>query len=331
MLSLYEGCPIERKYREEVMGLFKKLGVSPDLQPSIDWDLIPAETFAIFESWGGKERVRHASERFYYFYIDYWEQPATLCLMERGIKFARVLAKIDAPQEMIDKAVASQGKTMGLDKTYAISAEIKKWLLTNIVDSEDQSKVIPIKTGLDKDIPPIDLPGKDDPVPELTRIHLASSTETLEETEVTGLIKEKNFYDSQYNPDGSFANYLIDNKDGLTVTDLVTGLMWQLEGYDIMSRRKMIGHAKQANDEMFAGFNDWRLPTLEEALSLMEPAENSKGLHLSPCFSEHQPFIFLNEKREPGGYWFCDYKQGTVFWASGTIPGGFGRLCRTVE
>lgn len=312
------------------MSLFKKLGVSPDLQPSIDWDLIPAETFAIFESWGGKERVRNASERFYYFYIDNWEQPATLCLMERGIKFARVLATIDAPQELIDSAVASQGKTMGLDKTYAISPEIKKWLIKNVVDSEDDSKVIPIKTGLDTSQEPIDLPGIDDPAPELFRVHLASTTDTLKESEVAALIKEKNFHDSQYNPDGSFAHYLVDNKDGLTVTDLATGIMWQLEGYDITSRRKMVGYTKQANKEKFAGFSDWRLPTLEEALSLMEPLKNSKGLHLNPCFSEHQPFIFLNEKREPGGYWFCDFKQGTVFWASGTIPGGFGRLCRTV-
>jgi hypothetical protein len=313
------------------MSLFTKLGVSPELQPSIDWELIPAETFAIFESWGGKERVRHASERFYYFYIDNWEQPATLCLMERGIKFARVLAKIDAPQEMIDNAVASQGKTMGLDKTYAISAEIKKWLLENIVDSEDDSKVIPVKTGLDSGPDIVKLPGKDDPPPELTSIHLASTTETIDESEIAGLIKEKNFYDSQYNPGGSFANYLVDNKDGLTVTDLVTGLMWQLEGYDITSRRKIAAQTELANKEKYAGFNDWRLPTMEEALSLMEPAENKRGIHLHPCFSEHQPFIFLNEKREPGGYWFCDYKQGTVFWASGTIPGGFGRLCRTVE
>ena len=82
------------------MGLFKKLGLGGTV--SIEWNITPADTFGIFESWGGKDRVRSKNERFYYFYIDNWAHPAKLFLMERGIKFARVLARIDAPQEMID-------------------------------------------------------------------------------------------------------------------------------------------------------------------------------------------------------------------------------------
>jgi hypothetical protein len=314
------------------MGLFTKLGISPDLLPSVDWELIPAETFAIFESWGGRERVRSAKERFYYFYIDNWEKPATLCLMERGIKFARVLARIDAPQALIDASIAGQGKTMGLDKTYAISEEIKEWLIENVVDSEDDSKVIPIKTGLDIVSEKMDLPGPNNPVPAITKRSLShSSNHIIIENEVADLIKAQNFYDSQYNPEGYCENYFVDNQDGLTVTDMVTGIMWQIDGYDITSLRKMVGNVKAANESELAGFNDWRLPTLEEALSIMQPEKNAKGLHLHPCFSEHQPFIFLAEKREPGGYWFCDYKQGTIFWASGTIPGGFGKLCRSLR
>jgi hypothetical protein len=313
------------------MGLFNKLGISPDLLPSIDWDLIPAETFAIFESWGGSERVRSSKERFYYFYIDNWEQPATLCLMERGIKFARVLAKIDAPQAMIDAAVAAQGKTMGLDKTYAISEEIKQWLIKNVVDTTDDSKVIPIKTGLDIPIEAVNLPGVNDPLPAITKRSLSHSSTIINEDDVVELIRAQNFFDSQYNPEGYFENYFVDNQDDLTVSDMVTGIMWQIDGYDITSNRKMVGHVKEANETNFAGYNDWRLPTMEEALSIMQPEKNRNDLHLHLCFSENQPFIFLNEKRDPGGYWFCDYKQGTVFWASGTIPGGFGKLCRTLS
>ena len=51
------------------MGLSAKLGF--DNKISIDWEITPADTFGIFESWGGKERVRNKSERFYYFYIGY--------------------------------------------------------------------------------------------------------------------------------------------------------------------------------------------------------------------------------------------------------------------
>jgi hypothetical protein len=84
------------------------------------------------------------------------------------------------------------------------------------------------------------------------------------------------------------------------------------------------------NKEGFAGYQDWRMPTLDEALSLMEAKVNEKGVYLHPCFSKEQPFIFTSARRKPTGYWFVDYKQGKVYWSSGTVPGGFSRLCRNI-
>ena len=126
------------------MNFFRKLGIDPT-QASIDWDLKPAETFGIFESWGGKERVKNKNDRFYYFYIDNWQPPARLNLMERGIKYARILARIEAPQELIDNCIADQGKSTTLDASYSIDDAMKLWLQKNIVDSGDDSLVIPIQ------------------------------------------------------------------------------------------------------------------------------------------------------------------------------------------
>ena len=84
------------------------------------------------------------------------------------------------------------------------------------------------------------------------------------------------------------------------------------------------------NREGHLGYHDWRLPSVEEAMSLMESQANDKDIHLNSNFSKEQPFIFTSAQRTPGGYWFVDYKHGRLFWSSGTIPGGFGRLCRTV-
>ena len=120
---------------------------------------------------------------------------------------------------------------------------------------------------------------------------------------------------------GDNSSILIDQK---------TSLMWQRGGLDIGSIRAMQRGIGELNEQGLAGFCDWRLPTMEEAMSLMDPQKNQKGVYLSPVFSKEQPFIFVAAQRKPGGYWFVDYKQGRAFWASGTIPGGFGRLVRTL-
>ena len=83
------------------MGLFTCLGLSSEL--AIDWQMNPEYSFGTFESWGGRERVRSETERIYYFFIDAWGDEPRLCLMERGVKHAKVVAEITAPAEMLKK------------------------------------------------------------------------------------------------------------------------------------------------------------------------------------------------------------------------------------
>jgi hypothetical protein len=311
------------------MSFFTKLGIDRT-QASIDWDLQPADTFGMFESWGGKERVKNKNERFYYFYIDNWQLPARLLLMERGIKYARILARIEAPQELIDTCIAGQGKSTTLDASYAIDDAIKLWLQKNVVDSDDDSLVIPIKAEEEEVLRETGLPRPSDPVPELHLRNLRSTPLAFKEGELAGLIKRSGLFERRYNPEANAEGYLVDNGDGLTVTDRTTKLMWQRGGSDINSIRTIQSWIGELNMSNFAGHNDWRLPTFEEALSLAVKAKNSKELYLHRCFSAGQPFIFTSDKRNPGGHWFIDYAQARVFWASGFNPGGFGRVCRNI-
>ena len=312
------------------MGLAEKLGMG-DQPVSIDWDLTPSDTFAMFESWGGKdqERIRNNAELHYYFYIDNWNSPAKLCLMERGVKHAKILAHIDCPQDMLKKCVARQGKDMR-DQSYAIDEGIKQWLLEKIIESEDSSRIALVDNSVAQEEMETGLPKKGDPLPVLEKVSLRAAGAVLTEQEATRLAAHHNFYDSHHNPQGKFTNALVDNGDTLTVTDYATGIMWQRGGCDLTTIRNVQKYVDQLNRQRFAGFADWRLPTMEEAFSLLEPRVNAKGVHLHPCFSKEQPFIFLADQRKPGGYWFIDFKQATAFWASGSIPGGFGRVCRSV-
>ena len=312
------------------MSFFEKLGVD-STKASIDWELKPAETFGIFESWGGKERVRHKSERFYYFYIDNWQPPARLYLMERGIKYARILARIEAPQEKLDKCIAGQGKATTLDASYAIDEDIRNWLQENVVDSQDNSLVIPMETGPEDGFLNAVLPSLSDPLPDLNLRTLRSTPKAFKETEIEGVIRQAAMFERRYNPDAVNEKYLVDNGDQLTVSDITTNLMWERGGSDINSIRRIQDRAKQLNESKLAGYDDWRLPTIEEGLSLLEKIKNDNDLYLHPCFSKAQPFIFTADQRDPGGHWFVDFAQARVFWASGFNPGGFGRVCRTIK
>ncbi len=308
------------------MGLFTKL-IRTDL-PEIDWEMTPEYTFGTYESWGGKERVRSKNERIYYFFIDAWGTEPKLCLMERGIKHARVVAEILAPAALVEQCVREQGKVAFFERTHPINEAVKQWLIANVIEREDDSKVIFLDAPPAREEGETGLPGKDDVATVPVMLTLPDQAIEMSEEDVVALVKQYNFADQDRNPTGEFAKCLVDNGDSLTVSDKASGLMWQRGGIDIMSHRSMLREVARLNKERFAGYADWRLPTMAEALSLLDREKSAKDQYLHPCFFGAQPFIFVDATRKPGGQWFVDFKQGRAYWASGTIPGGFGRLCR---
>ncbi|MDF1578697.1 MAG: DUF1566 domain-containing protein [Desulfobulbales bacterium] len=314
------------------MGLANLLDISDRQGFSIDWEITPAYSFTMFESWGGKdgERIRNNDEKFYYFYVDAWASPAALYLMERGVKHARILARIGAPQDLIDECVAAGGRSASLDRSYAITPAIREWLIRTVVNETDAALVSPVLAEaataelIDTGLPTVaGLPDGLNPA------RLRNEPAYFSSDQVVKLVRFNGYFDKKRNPAASFTNYLVDNNDQRTVTDQRTALMWGRQGCDLANLGRVRKYIDDLNRREFGGYDNWRLPTIDEALSLMEPVANEAGLHLHPCFSRQQPFIFTADQRRPGGYWFVDYKQGSVFWASGTIPGGFGRACRS--
>jgi hypothetical protein len=309
------------------MGMFQRLSISDSTIKTIDWGMTPDLSFGTYESWGGRERVRNNNERICYFFIDNWGREPKLCLMERGVKHATVLAEINAPPQMVRECVRQQGSSSSFEKSYAINSILKEWLIDHVVEVSGDEYVKPMyAVKAVEEMGALPLKGAGSFTGDSSVLPAVQAV--INDDQIEPLIQKWNFFDSVLNPEGRFDNALVDNGDGLTVTDERTGLMWQRAGLDIASNRTMQRAVEKLNSEGFAGFHDWRLPTMEEALSLMEPEMNSKGLYLNPCFSREQPFIFVAARRQPGGYWFVDYKQGRAFWSSGSIPGAFARLCR---
>ena len=311
------------------MGMFHKIRVGETVIKQIDWEMTPELTFGTYESWGGRERVRNNDERIYYFFIDNWGEKPKLCLMERGVKHARIIAEIQAPAELVSSCVDSQGEVAFYDRSFAINEQIRTWLIDHVLDDGDSSLVMPLTERISHEDMGDRLPEWDGNADALDRTVLPSEEKELSDDDVQEIITKNGFTDGELNPSGNFTNRLHLHGPHLIV-DLITGLMWQRGGLDITSIRSMRKKIDELNQQGLHGYHDWRLPTVEEAMSLMEASPNDKDIHLNSNFSKEQPFIFTSAQRTPGGYWFVDYKHGRIFWSSGTIPGGFGRLCRTL-
>ena len=313
------------------MGMYHKIKVGERTISPIDWAMTPDMSFGTFESWGGRERVRNNKEMVYYFFIDNWGEEPKLCLMERAVKHARVVAEIKAPPELVKNCVVQQGTSSNYEKSYAINEEVREWLIATVLDEQGDTRlVVPRREEVRSEDMGAPLPDGDLLV-EVKTLALPAAEAIVNDEDIAGILERWNFFEAEANPSGRFDNFLVDAGIPEVVVDRRTGLMWQSGGIDIGSIRHIRAAISRANETGFAGYDDWRLPSLEEALSLLEPVRNGKGLYLHLAFSREQPFIFVAAQRKPGGYWFVDFKQGRAFWSSGTIPGGFGRLVRSLR
>jgi hypothetical protein len=74
-------------------------------------------------------------------------------------------------------------------------------------------------------------------------------------------------------------------EEGNVVVDRATGLMWQQYGSkEAMDRSEATDYIRQINQERFAGFADWRLPTVEELASLLEPSGRNDRVYIHEFF-----------------------------------------------
>jgi hypothetical protein len=96
------------------------------------------------------------------------------------------------------------------------------------------------------------------------------------------------------------------------VIDRTTGLMWQQA---TSSQQMMYSLATKwiinLNKHGFAGFNDWRLPTLEEAMTLIERSPNSQGLHIDPIFNfKQRSWMWTSDRGEADSAWYVNFNYG---------------------
>lgn len=144
------------------------------------------------------------------------------------------------------------------------------------------------------------------------RIQLRSQAKRLSDKDVMSMLVKYNFFDRTKNKKGAFTNDFFDNGDG-TVTDRATGLMWQKDGSpDGMTWPQAKEYINNLNRERFAGYADWRLPTIEELASLLKTSRIKGNLYIGPVFSAKQEFCWSADIFGPDMVWYASFKAGMI-------------------
>jgi len=150
-------------------------------------------------------------------------------------------------------------------------------------------------------------------------IELRSKGEDIAEGDVQVMLLKYNFYSSCWNynddfcnPKGNFDNIFIDNGNG-TVTDRATNLMWQKGGsLNMVTWGDAREYVEQLNRHDFAGYSDWRLPTLEELTSTMECSWKNRDLFIESVFDRQQKSCWSSDTNGPARAWKANFHFGYV-------------------
>ncbi|MCB9501202.1 MAG: DUF1566 domain-containing protein [Deferribacteres bacterium] len=147
--------------------------------------------------------------------------------------------------------------------------------------------------------------------------YLRSSAKRLSTEQTKLMLVEHGFYDSSRNKDGKgITHYYIALKreECDIVFDIVTGLYWQRSGTPkFITYKQADDYIAQLNRDKFAGFTDWRLPTLEEAMSLMEPMKKHGDLYIDSMFDKTQRWIWTMDKCSASRAWSVFFYYGCCY------------------
>jgi hypothetical protein len=145
--------------------------------------------------------------------------------------------------------------------------------------------------------------------PQPPRRALRSVAATLGVDEAKAAIFANGFYCKGWNDTGHGIAHAYEARllgTAVVVVDQATGLMWQKFGrtdrYADNSRQGAEAYVAGLNESGFAGFRDWRLPTLEEAMSLMTDDAHGQAISIvepGPTGEEHGELVPGPERKMP--------------------------------
>jgi serine/threonine-protein kinase len=100
-----------------------------------------------------------------------------------------------------------------------------------------------------------------------------------------------------------------------TVTDRATGLVWQQSGSDFpLTWLRAKDYIDKLNASRFAGSSHWRLPTIDELVTLLTDLPQGEDYCIEPVFDQCQKRIWSCDRRSFIAAWYVSIDMGYVAW-----------------
>ncbi len=207
---------------------------------------------------------------------------------KRRLRFAEYFAKLTISGELQKKWEEYHND---IRNTIKLKGE-KEDLLKKTKDEEEIKKISAEVVQLQDQL---------DPLPKISEVDL------LDEVGLDKDWRPLKYTDNEYEL----------QSEGKVVYDKATGLMWQQSGSDNrISLLEVKSYISALNRENFAGYNNWRLPTLEEAISILEPKNNeTDNMFIDPIFDGRQRLIWTSDKFKTNFYWVVNFTNGVCIFS----------------
>jgi hypothetical protein len=100
---------------------------------------------------------------------------------------------------------------------------------------------------------------------------------------------------------------------GAAILDHTTGLLWEKSGSGLCTYEDAHTYVDGINNQHFAGYADWRLPTMPELMSLLAQEEQAAGLFIHPIFDTLQPVCWSGDAHHsPDKAWVVFFTYGNI-------------------
>lgn len=106
-----------------------------------------------------------------------------------------------------------------------------------------------------------------------------------------------------------------------TIHDQTTGLTWQKSGSGY-ARTWPQAHKyiRRLNMEAYGGIQNWRLPTIDELITLLKPSPQGSTLCIETLFDPAQKWIWSIDRRSYISAYYVDIALGFVGWQDFSAP-----------